>query len=183
MPASAYYLLAAGWIVWLLPFLLLNRKSQKAQLVDKRARLGIVLVMISYTLLWQAHFWERTPRPWQFALSSLLFVFAALLSWTGALTLGRQWRVDAGLNADHELVTAGPYRFIRHPIYSSLLGVLLGTGPLVTPWWLFVPALLLFIVGTEIRVRSEEKLLAGHFGDRFADYKRRVPSAYIPFLR
>ena len=171
MPAYAYSILAAGWILWFLPFFVLNRKSQKAQQVDKRARLGIVLVMIAYTLLWQAHFWERKPHAWQFALSILLFALAALLSWTGALTLGRQRRVDAGLNADHELVTAGPYRFIRHPIYSSLLCVLLATGTLVTPWWLFVPALFLFIVGTEIRVRSEENLLAGHFGDRFTDYK------------
>ena len=183
MPAYTYYILAVGWILWLLPFLVLHRKSQKAQTIDKRARLGILLVMFAYTLLWQAHFWERTPRAWQFALSILLFALAALLSWTGTLTLGRQWRVDAGLNADHDLVTAGPYRFIRHPIYSSLLCVLLATGFLITPWWLFLPALLLFVVGTAIRVHSEENLLAGHFGDRFTDYKRRVPAAYIPFLK
>ena len=81
---------------------------------------------------------------------------------------------------DHELITSGPYRFVRHPIYTSMLGVLLGTGSLVTPWWLFLPSLLLFIIGTEIRVRIEDHLLASQFGERFAEYQKRVP-AYIPF--
>jgi protein-S-isoprenylcysteine O-methyltransferase Ste14 len=44
-----------------------------------------------------------------------------------------------------------------------------------------VPALVLFVAGTEIRVRTEEALLSAHFGEEFQNYKRRV-SAYIPFL-
>ncbi len=107
---------------------------------------------------------------------------ASLLSWTGARALGRQWRIDAGLSDDHELVTSGPYRFVRHPIYTSLLCVLLGTGVLITTWWLLLPSLLLFIIGTEIRVRIEDHLLASHFGERFVEYRQRVP-AYIPFLK
>jgi protein-S-isoprenylcysteine O-methyltransferase Ste14 len=58
---------------------------------------------------------------------------------------------------------------------------LLGQGRfLIAPWWLLLPSLLLFIIGTEIRVRIEDNLLASQFGDRFAEYQKRVP-AYIPF--
>jgi protein-S-isoprenylcysteine O-methyltransferase Ste14 len=63
-----------------------------------------------------------------------------------------------------------------------MLGVLLGTGSLITPWWLLLPLLLLFVIGTEIRVRIEDHLLASSFGDRFEEYRQRVP-AYIPFLK
>jgi protein-S-isoprenylcysteine O-methyltransferase Ste14 len=182
MPPFAYAMLAAGYLLWLAPFFLLNRTAQTAKQVDKRARWGIILVAIAFMLLWQGHFWERSPRPWQFALSIVLFLLAALLSWTGARALGRQWRIDAGLNADHELVTSGPYRFVRHPIYASMLFGFCATGFLITPWWLFLLAILIFIAGTEIRLRIEDSLLASHFGERFAEYKRRVP-AYIPFLR
>ncbi len=180
MPPYAYATLVLGWLIWLTPFFRARQTEKPAKQVDRRARWGILLVAVAYTVLWQGRFWERSPRPWQVMFSIVFFVLASLLSWTGARALGRQWRIDAGLSDDHELITSGPYRFVRHPIYTSMLGVLLGTGSLVTPWWLFLPALLLFIIGTEIRVRIEDRLLASQFGERFAEYQKRVP-AYIPF--
>jgi protein-S-isoprenylcysteine O-methyltransferase Ste14 len=182
MNALPYIVIAAGWLSWILPFFLFKRNSQQATKIDPRARWGILLVGISYSVLWQTHFWERTPAPWQFALAIFLFVCAASLSWTAKRALGKQWRFDAGLNADHELVTSGPYRIVRHPIYTSMLCILLGSGVLITPWWLLLIAVAVFIVGTEIRVHVEDGLLASFFGDRFWDYRRNV-SAYVPFVR
>ncbi len=181
-PAYVYAILTAGWVLWVTPFLLSRRTGTQAQRIDKRARWGIVIQAVGYTLLLQGKFWLRSPRPWQIALAIFLFAIAALISWTASRALGRQWRFDAGLNADHELVMAGPYRFVRHPIYASMFSVLLGTGFLMTPWWLFIPAIILFLIGTEIRVRIEDKLLAAHFGAKFDAYKKSVP-AYVPFLR
>lgn len=180
MPKYAYAIVMLGWLIWMTPFFRARQAEKPAKQVDRRARWGILLVAIAYTLIWQGHFWERSRQFWQVALSVVLFVLASLLSWSGARALGRQWRIDAGLSADHELVTSGPYRFVRHPIYASLLCILLGTGFLITPWQLLLPAILLFVIGTEIRVRIEDHLLASKFGDRFSEYKKRVP-AYIPF--
>jgi protein-S-isoprenylcysteine O-methyltransferase Ste14 len=182
VPAYAFAVLVAGWLLWVLPFFLANKQKQPAKQVDKRARWGIILAGVGYAILWQGRFWEMQPRLWRVALCIIFFVFSALLSWTGTSALGRQWRVDAGLSADHQLVTAGPYRFVRHPIYASMLCTLCATGFLLAPWWLFVPSILFFIAGTEIRVHIEEKLLAAHFGEQFLEFKRRVPS-YIPFIR
>jgi protein-S-isoprenylcysteine O-methyltransferase Ste14 len=71
---------------------------------------------------------------------------------------------------------------IRHPIYTSMLCILLGTGVLVTPPLLFFAALIVFLLGTEIRVRAEDGLLASRFGDEFYRYRQTV-SAYVPFVR
>jgi protein-S-isoprenylcysteine O-methyltransferase Ste14 len=182
MGASAYAVLAAGWLAWLAPFLIFKRSVPAAKVVDSRARWGIILVGIAYSMLWQTRFWGRSVEAWQMALSILFFLLATLLSWTAKRALGRQWRLDAGLSSDHELVMSGPYRFLRHPIYTSLLCVVLGTGVMITPWWLLLLALLVFVVGTEIRVRVEDQLLRSAFGDRFRDYQQSV-SAYVPFLR
>ena len=182
MPASAYAILVAGWLIWLTPFLLVKRNTQPARKLDRRARWGVLLVAIAYSMLWQNKFWERSPQAWRIALSILFFLLAGLLSWTGARALGRQWRIDAGLNPDHELVTSGPYRLVRHPIYTSMLCLLCGMGFMVTPLPMLLLSTLVFITGTEIRVRIEDKLLASSFGERFLDYRRRVPS-YIPFLK
>jgi len=182
MPLYIYSILVVGWAAWFTPFFLIRRAGQKAKQVDKRARWGMLIVMIGYSLLWQGKFWLHPPAAWRVGASILFFAIAALMSWTATRALGKQWRVDAGLNADHELVMAGPYRFVRHPIYTSMLAVLLATGFMVSLWWLFLPALVLFFIGTEIRVRIEDNLLATQFGDSFTDYKSRVP-AYVPFLK
>jgi protein-S-isoprenylcysteine O-methyltransferase Ste14 len=182
MPAYAYAIIVAGWLIWLTPFLLAKRNSGPAKKLDRRARWGILLVGIAYSLLWQSKFWETPPQAWRVALSIFFFFLASLLSWTGARSLGRQWRIDAGLNPDHELVTSGPYRFVRHPIYTSMLCMLFGTGFMITPLLMLLISTLLFIIGTEIRVRIEDRLLAGQFGDQFRDYQRTIP-AYVPFLK
>ena len=111
-----------------------------------------------------------------------LLVSAILLAWTGVAALGPQWRIDAGLNPHHQLVRSGPYSLVRHPIYASMLCLLLGTGLVLTPLPLFLPAIFIFLLGTEIRVRIEDGLLASQFGDEFTAYKRKV-RAYIPWLR
>jgi protein-S-isoprenylcysteine O-methyltransferase Ste14 len=134
-----------------------------------------------FAVLWQGHFWEHDPG-WRVIPAIALFLVAAILSWTGVTALGRHWRVDAGLNSDHQLVRSGPYSIVRHPIYSSMLCLLLATGLMVSPWPLFIAAMTLFLIGTEIRVRIEDSLLAARFGNEFAVYRRAV-RAYIPWLR
>jgi protein-S-isoprenylcysteine O-methyltransferase Ste14 len=182
MPASAYALLAVGWALWLAPFFLVARMSGPAMTTDHRARWGILLQAVGYTLLWQGAFWLRAPSPARVGASVLLFGTAIGLSWSGARAIGRQWRVDAGLNHDHELVRTGPYRLVRHPIYASMLAAFLATGVILTPLRLWIAAAAIFVAGTEIRVRVEDRLLGLRFGAEFDRYRRAV-SAYVPFVR
>jgi protein-S-isoprenylcysteine O-methyltransferase Ste14 len=182
MPAYWYGILAAAWGIWLLPFSMAGRKREKSETVDKRARWGMLLEAIAYSLLWQGKFWLSSPATWRWSLSLLFFALAALLSWTSVSSLGSQWRVDAGIQSGHELVTRGAYRLVRHPIYASMLCMLLGTGLLITPLPLLAAALIVCAAGTEIRVRIEDRLLEVKFREVFRDYRRRVP-AYIPFLK
>ena len=185
MPVYAYAILAAGWLAWMARFVFQSFKGKTGSpaKLDRRARWGMLFIAIAYALVWQGPFWTRSPGPWRIAVSLLLFVVASVLSWTSTRALGRHWRFDAGLNADHELVRSGPYCVVRHPIYTSMFCMLLGTGLLLaTPLLLLLPSIFLFIIGTEIRVRIEDGLLASRFGDQFRDYQRRV-AAYIPYLK
>lgn len=182
MPSYAYLILVTGLAVWFFPFVPAHQKTGPAQVVNRRSRWGVLLQFAAFTLLWQAHFWERPLPTWRTLLSIALFAIAAALSWTSSHALRGQLRIVAGLGPDHRLIRSGPYGLVRHPIYTSMLAVICATAVIIAPWPLFVGALILFVIGTEIRVRSEEMLLASQFGDEFQDYKRTVP-AYIPFLR
>jgi protein-S-isoprenylcysteine O-methyltransferase Ste14 len=68
---------------------------------------------------------------------------------------------------------------VRNPIYTGMLGMMVATGLAVTQWWALLVAIVVFLAGTYIRVRIEERLLRGQFGSAFDDYTRRVP-AVIP---
>jgi protein-S-isoprenylcysteine O-methyltransferase Ste14 len=63
-----------------------------------------------------------------------------------------------------------------------MLGMLLAAGMAWTWWPMFVAGVIVFLAGTEIRVRTEDRLLAGRFGERFSAYRARV-YAYIPYIR
>jgi protein-S-isoprenylcysteine O-methyltransferase Ste14 len=111
-----------------------------------------------------------------------LGIIALLLIWSALPALGKQWRMQAGVYEDHVLVQTGAYRFVRHPIYASMLALLLATGLVRASLAACGVATILMIIGTEIRVHAEDRLLARHFGREFTEYKERV-RAYLPFLR
>src|SRR4051812_11656786 len=183
MPAYAYLLIAIGVIVWFYPFVPAHRGTSAANVVNSRSRWGLLLQFLAFSLLWlwQGHFWERPLPIWRTAVSVILFALAALLSWSSSRALAGQLRIDAALGADHRLIPSGLYPLVRNRIYTAMLLVLCANAVIIAGWKLFALALVLFVIGTEIRVHIEERLLASHFGEEFKAYKRSVP-AYLPFL-
>jgi protein-S-isoprenylcysteine O-methyltransferase Ste14 len=115
--------------------------------------------------------------------AAVLAVVAAIASlWlvTSAVkTLGKEWSITARLVEGHKLATTGPYAYVRHPIYTGMLGMLIATGLAISHWLALLAALLVFFIGTIIRVRSEDRLLHEAFGEQFENYARRVP-AIVP---
>jgi protein-S-isoprenylcysteine O-methyltransferase Ste14 len=181
MSPYIYLIIFAGVVVWFYPFVGAHNATPPAATVIRRSRWGVLLQFLAFMLLWQGHFWTRTVVAWRVGACVALFSLAAVLSWTSSRALAGQLRVDAALGTDHKLVRSGPYALVRNPIYTSMLLVLFAVGVVISGWVVFVVALVLFVIGTQIRVRTEEKLLAAHFGEEFQNYKKSVP-AYIPFL-
>ena len=173
------------WVVWSFAFVKPNRQAanRKEAASAPASRWGIFLVMIGFALTW-AYIRPIGFEKSRFALivSMVLAPPSVALGWAAAHRLGKQWRYKAALNEDHELIQTGPYRWLRHPIYASMFGMLLATLAAWTWWPMAIASVMAFVAGTEIRVRAEERLLAGHFGDSYSAYRSRT-HAYIPFIR
>ncbi len=99
--------------------------------------------------------------------------------WAAARALGRQWALVARVIEGHELIRQGPYAVVRNPIYLAMLGMLVATGLAVSHWPAIAVATTVFMTGTEIRIRSEEKLLREALGAEFDEYAHHVP-AFVP---
>jgi protein-S-isoprenylcysteine O-methyltransferase Ste14 len=173
------------WALWALAFIKPRRQAagQKKVVEAPASKWGILLQTVAFPLTCAF----VRPAGYEKSVPSLIAAMSlapasAALGWAAARHLGKQWRFEAALNEDHELVQTGPYRWIRHPIYASMLGMLLATGFAWTWWPMQIAGLVFFLIGTEIRVRAEDRLLSERFQESFAAYRARVP-AYIPFIR
>jgi protein-S-isoprenylcysteine O-methyltransferase Ste14 len=96
------------------------------------------------------------------------------------LKLGSNWSGTVTVKQDHELIRTGPYRVVRHPIYSGLLLAYLGTAIAIGEIRGLIGLILAF-AGFWWKSRTEEAFMMAQFGLRYAQYRREV-KALIPFL-
>lgn len=111
---------------------------------------------------------------------AMLLAATALVVWA-RLALGVMWSAAPAVKESHELRTSGPYRLTRHPIYTGLLGMLLGTL-LVAGGGRLIPAFPVFLVLVEIKVSIEERLMLDEFPEDYPRYRHQVPRL-LPGLR
>jgi len=94
--------------------------------------------------------------------------------------IGSNWSGIVTLKRDHELVTRGPYCYVRHPIYSAILMMFLATALAVGRLGGLIGFALCF-ASCWIKLRQEEALLMRHFPDQYPAYRARV-KALVPFV-
>ena len=175
----------ACWVAWVLAFVRARRRAAAPSTAARApaSRWGIVLQGVGFALV----FVHVRPAGMEKSTASLVASMvlgpaSVWVAWAAVGHLGKQWRFEAALRDDHELVRTGPYRWVRHPIYASMFGLLSAAGACWAWWPLFLAGAVAFAAGTEVRVRAEDHLLAGRFGDAFAAYRAAVP-AYVPLVR
>jgi protein-S-isoprenylcysteine O-methyltransferase Ste14 len=108
----------------------------------------------------------------------LTVVGMAFLVW-GRQSLGRNWSQTVAAKQDPELVTTGPYRLVRHPMYAGGLLACIGSAIVAGGPWVF----LLLLLGSLFlwRVRAEDRLMEQQFPNEYPAYERRT-KALIPFV-
>jgi len=88
----------------------------------------------------------------------------------GRRSLGRHYHPVVAIDEDHTVVTDGPYRLVRHPIYAGRLLSLAGRGVAMTNWWSLGSCLVLPLCGFWVRIRVEEKAMLDATGEAYAVY-------------
>jgi protein-S-isoprenylcysteine O-methyltransferase Ste14 len=179
----------AAWLLWLAYWAWSAHGVKRATRVESAlSRFGKywLPIIVAVLLLQPLQIFSGTLLDAYFVPSLLWIVWLGLLltiagllfaCWARAI-LGRNWSGVVQLKQDHELVEAGPYRHVRHPIYSGLLLAFLGTALMIGQWHAL---LALAIIATSFwrKLRLEERWLGEYFGDAYADYMRRV-KALVP---
>jgi protein-S-isoprenylcysteine O-methyltransferase Ste14 len=164
---------AVPWVVFFGWWTVRGLQADKAVRVSRRFRWAPLVAAVAAVALWRLPLW----RPLIFLGIAVECVGIAFAIWARE-HLGKIWSSRVTLKKDHRLIQSGPYRIVRHPIYTGALfalgGLAVATGlasvlicvaGMVVDWW--------------IKLRQEERLLIEHFGDEYREYQRKVP-ALIP---
>jgi protein-S-isoprenylcysteine O-methyltransferase Ste14 len=142
----------------------------------------VVLVLLALLLIRTRAFkggQTITDDPWLQAVGLVVFLSGLALAIWARRSLGRNWGMPMTEKVDPDLVTTGPYRSIRHPIYSGIILAMVGTAIAVSWYWLLAVVLLggYFVYSAVM----EERYMAGVFPDTYPAYKRST-KMLVPFV-
>jgi protein-S-isoprenylcysteine O-methyltransferase Ste14 len=180
-------LIPALWLIWLIYWFIAGRNvkpTQRHESVGSRAA-HIVPLILGAWLLWA----PRLPRGFlggkMFAPSVASYfigvgVLAAGLVFSiwARVHLGRNWSGTVTVKQDHELVRDGPYRYVRHPIYTGLLAAFVGCA-IARDEWRGLLAIAIIYAGFWRKLKLEERWMTEQFGEAYLRYMTQVP-ALIP---
>lgn len=143
-------------------------------LVAVRAVLGLVFyAALLAWLFWPARVrwvYLPMPEPLRWAAVATLIPVVAFFVWSFR-TLDTNYRGGVGIYDEHALVTRGPYRRIRHPIYAAFIAIMFLLLPLSANWVLALAGLLLVVSIAAVRIPIEESQLDGRFGPEWKRYR------------
>jgi protein-S-isoprenylcysteine O-methyltransferase Ste14 len=172
------------WVYWLIAAFSSKQNISTNYRRFFRIRIGfILLVLILVRLLNKQNytFENRLLTSNQVVLATglVIFLLGLLLAVWARLYLGKNWGAPMSQKKDPELVTSGPYRYVRHPIYSGLMLAFLGATLTASLFWLVV-----FVISGVYFIYSalvEEKHMIKQFPKTYTSYKSRTKMLF-PFI-
>ena len=186
-------ILLAGLVIFM-PIGIYHRlKARTGEKLDRRQEGMFILVtlrlvglagtagLIAYLINPANMAWAAVPLPvWlRWTGVGLALIAGLLLVWMFR-TLGRNLTDTVVTRKQHTLVTTGPYRWVRHPLYSSAALAIVGTSLVAANGFFFVAGCLAFLL-LVIRTRKEEQNLIARFGDDYRNYMQRT-GRFVPRL-
>lgn len=178
-----------AWLVWLLIWIAAWAWSKRARRRERFATgilhtlpfmAAVVLIVGEFPrVAWLQHqvlAYQRAFYQIGLALTVAGLAFAVL----ARFFLGSNWSAAVQVKDGHQLVRNGPYRFVRHPIYTGVLVAFLGTV-LAQDQWRSLLAFALMLAGLVYKLRMEERFMTETFGDAYREYRRHT-KALLPFV-
>ena len=130
------------------------------------------LSIVEYTCLRHWLSWPCLSIGWGFALSSFALRRRAIAA------LGKFWSLHVEIRQEHVFVRHGPFRFMRHPAYFSMILELLALTTICRAWYTMLAIPLFYVPVLRYRIRIEEAALIEKFGDAYSEFRRTTPALF-----
>jgi protein-S-isoprenylcysteine O-methyltransferase Ste14 len=171
-----------GWSIFWIYWLVAGFSAKRGHIPwSRQARIRAVILLGVLVLIRLGAFrrGDLNSDPWRAALGLVLFALGLAFAIWARRALGRNWGTPMSRKDDPELVTSGPYRLVRHPIYSGIL--LAGMGTAVALSWLWIIAVALAGAYFVYSATVEESYMTERFPDTYPQY-RQSTKMLVPFV-
>jgi len=170
---------------------IISARSVKNTAVNKGGwlmRIYAIIVVVA-VIFFQKQIYALIPilsfRFWSYSFmtgltADLIVLLGLIVMIWSRKALGANWSANVTFKENHELITSGPYKHVRHPIYSGIILIVFGAFVYSATLFMFL-VFILFFIGAYYKARKEEKLLIIHFPDTYLEYKKHTKSI-IPFV-
>jgi protein-S-isoprenylcysteine O-methyltransferase Ste14 len=185
---AALWFIAGCWIALAIYWAVAARSAKPS--AQRQAGVPRVLHLVTLTAAGALLIGPRWPYPLSLLVvphgatadvgGGVLCLCGLVVALWARRTLGGNWSSAVTFKQGHELIVRGPYNYVRHPIYTGLLLMALGTAIAIGRLHAWI-GLLLCIAGFWVKLRQEEALMVREFPDHYPAYRRRV-KALIPFV-
>jgi protein-S-isoprenylcysteine O-methyltransferase Ste14 len=169
---------AAFWLYWLVAAFSMKRgRVRWSRELRIRAVIALIVILLVRLGAFRGH--GLNTDPLRAGLGLALFAVGLTFAIWARVNIGRNWGSPMTQKDEPELVTSGPYRLVRHPIYSGIL--VAGAGNAVALSWLWLIAVGLAALYFVYSARVEEDYLAEQFQDTYPAYERST-KMFLPFV-
>jgi protein-S-isoprenylcysteine O-methyltransferase Ste14 len=168
------------WLVFAAYWTITALRVKRTKAAEKSAdRFATVAVLFVAFCLFSSE-WPRWPwlqgrfvpaEPWVDWLGVILTTVGVAVAIWARRTLGEFWSARVTLKEEHQLIRSGPYRWVRHPIYTGVFVATAGTS-LVVGQWRAVLAVILILIAHSRKALREEAMLTTEFGNEYTAYRK-----------
>jgi len=144
--------------------------------------LTLIYILIIISTLIEFVSIQRTSNYIISIIGCLFFCLALFGRNYSIKALGRFHSINIEIKHDHKIVRDGPYKYLRHPYYLSIMMEVTGIPLIGNCYYTFCVALLTYVPLVFVRIYLEESAMSGNIGKKFLDYKSEV-NAFLPFKK
>jgi protein-S-isoprenylcysteine O-methyltransferase Ste14 len=174
--------LAVGWATFWVYWLAAAFSAKRGRIQwSGQLRIRVVILCITIVLVRLGAFRGHgiKTEPWLVGIGLVLFALGLGFAIWARVSIGRNWGTPMTQKAEPELVTSGPYRLVRHPIYSGILTACVGTAVALN--WVWLTAVALAALYLIYSAAAEERFLTERFPDTYPGYKRST-KMLVPYI-
>jgi len=187
IPQNVLWVSYTAWFLMELWVMSRDRRRFSGRTADRGSFFGFIIciplaLIIAFNSVAAHPEWRITALQPALSWAGIVLMWAGMAFRLWAIqTLGAFFRTSVVVQEGHQLVTAGPYRWLRHPSYTGAIATMTGLGLALGNWAALAALAVLPTVAIAFRIQVEERALTEQFGEAYRDF-RKTHAAVIPVI-